>query len=160
MGDERCFQTTAPEAWFGWGLSAAGVAVMATVLAVVLVVRPDPVSGLQARTWSGRLLILISIAPLVISLVGLAGRPRDEAYAMVRQTFVVLLVIAPILGVAFWRARAVRQGRPLTQVQQVVLARARVVTIVIAASAAVVAIAIFAAYEGSAVEVDCSTLQT
>lgn len=161
MGDEQCFQTTAPEAWFGWALASGVVAVLAGVLAMGLWLPPESESVSKPRSRKQRVAAGVpTLALLTVSMLNLSTMSRDEAVGMLRPTIATALLVAPVVGIGTWRARSVRAGRPLSHRQQVVLVGARVVTIVTATGATIAAIGIFAAYMASSVQVDCSTIPT
>lgn len=159
MGDEQCFQTTAPDSWFGWALAAGLVAAGATVVALALWLPRRPESLDRSRGWKHRVLASVpGVALVSVSFLNLWRLGPSEAVEMVRQSLVPVLLIAPFLGLAVWRDKTLRRGGSLTHGQRVVLAGARVVTTVTAVGAAMTAIGLFAAYMASAVQVDCSTI--
>ena len=161
MGDEQCFQTTAPEAWFGWALGSGVVAVLAGVLVFGLWLPRESESVSKPRSRKQRVAAgVLTLALLAVSMVNLSTMSRDEAVGMPRPTIATALLVAPVVGIGIWGARSVRAGRPLSHRQQVALACARVVTIVTAAGAGIAAIGIFAAYMASSVQVACSTIPT
>jgi hypothetical protein len=155
MGDEQCFQTTAPEAWFGWALASAGVAMMAGLVAIMLWLprASDPFP--HPRTWKQRVAPgVLSSALLAVAALNLSTMSRDE----VGGTLTAALVLAPFVAIGVWRAWIVRAGQSLSHRQQVVLTGARVVTIVTVTGAGIAAIGILAAYMASSVRIDCSTI--
>ena len=159
MGDEQCFQTTAPEAWFGWAIASGVVALGVTLVAITLWLPGEPEPIARSRSWRQRALAAApGVALLTVSFLSLSRLSHDEAFEMIRQSLVPVLVMSPFLGIAVWRERALRDGRSLSRGQLLILAGARVVTMVSAAGAALTAMGIFAAYMASSVQVDCSTI--
>lgn len=159
MGDEQCFQTTAPEAWFGWAVAFGVVAILAVVIVIGLWLPREAESVSQPRSWKQRAAAgAPTLALLAVSILNLSTMARDEAVGMLRPTLATALMVTPLVAIGIWRARSVRAGRPLSHRQQVALVCARVVAIVTASGASIAAIGILAAYMASSVQVDCSTI--
>lgn len=156
---EHCFQTTAPESWFGWsvGFGAAALVVGVVAFELWMPVRTD--GSYEPPSRRQRLLAAIpALFSLALFGVNVIARPRDDAMNMLKWALFWLPAALPALLLVNWKAGLHRAGRPLTARQRVWLRLSRWGATVIAIGAFATALAIFAAYSASSVPVDCSTI--